>query len=430
VVAGGAWPFLANGKAQPEPVAAVGSAAPAPAAQPPSTTPEAPPPPSVRDGANQAAATQSRETRTGLLPAIGPRLAPAELLTRAPAAPAKPAAGPAAPPKASPARAARSEADLLKDLARAPEVGLTPPELRPLVEAWTAAFESTCDETTRGFSYEPLPLLQRRPDLVQLPLRQGRATRLTPREAERLQSLSQRLHGYLDRLTAANCGACHTVDLRLDTQRLAGHAAEPPADLAPLRKLLREEKEGRRPVWRRPEAVAALQQILMPESAPYRRLLVELLDEIGGKRAVAYLAQRAVFDLSPEVRRRAVAALRRRPKEEYRKALLAALRYPWAPAAEHAAEALVALRDQEAVPYLVSMLKEPDPSAPVKLPNGRFVVRDVVRLRHTFNCLTCHPPAAKANEPVPGAVPGINLTRLIMPPNVLRAMAASAGDFQ
>ena len=115
---------------------------------------------------------------------------------------------------------------------------------------------------------------------------------------------------HLDRLTAANCGACHTVELRLDVQRLAGHAAEPPADLAPLRKLLREEKEGKRPAWRRPEAVGTLQQILMPESAPYRRLLVELLDEIGGKRAVAYLAQRAVFDLSPEVRRQAVEALR------------------------------------------------------------------------------------------------------------------------
>jgi hypothetical protein len=332
------------------------------------------------------------------------------------------------------ARLARNEADLVKELARVPEVGLTPPELRPLVQAWTAAFEHTYDEVTHSPSYEPLPLLQKRPDLVQLPLRQGRATRLTPREAERLQSLSQRLHGYLDRLTAANCGSCHTVNLRLDVQRLAGHAAEPPADLTPLRKLLREEKEGKQPVWRRPEAVATLQQILMPESAPYRRLLVELLDEIGGRRAVAYLAQRAVFDLSPEVRHQAVEALRKRPAEEYRKALLAALRYPWAPAAEHAAVALIALKDKEAAPYLVSLLKEPDPSAPVQLKNGRYFVPQVVRLRHTFNCLTCHPPAAKPNEPVPGAVPGINLTRVIthtrplppIPPAVERAERANA----
>jgi HEAT repeat protein len=362
-----------------------------------------------------------------------PRLAPEELLPATPNAPApapaaaKPAEAPVVPPAAS--RAARAEADLLKDLAGVPEVGLTPPELRPLVEAWTAAFKATYDEPTNSFSYEPLPLLQKRPDLVQLPLRQGRATHLSPREAERLQTLSQRLHGHLDRLTAANCGSCHTVDLRLDVQRLASHASEPPADLEPLRKLLREEKEGKRPVWRRPEAVATLQQILMPESAPYRRLLVDLLDEIGRKRAVAYLAQRAVFDLSPEVRRQAVEALRKRPREEYRKALLAALRYPWPPAAEHAAEALLALKDREAVPYLVSLLKEPGPSAPVKLKNGRYFVPQVVRLRHTFNCLTCPPPAAKANEPVPGAVPGVNFTRVItytrpLPPAVERANEA------
>jgi hypothetical protein len=411
VAAGIAWAFRGKGEARPEPVTAVEPAAPEPPSPPPTPTPEAPPP-SAGTGAEQTKARPAREPRIAL-----PRLGPEELLARAPArpapapAPAKPAAAPVVPPKAPPAP--RAEADLLKELARAPEVGLTPPELRPLVEAWTTNFKNTYDEKTGSLSYEPLPLLQQRPDLVQLPLRQGRASRITPREAERLQALSQRLHGYLDRLTAANCGACHTVNLRLDVQRLAGHAADPPADLAPLRKLLYEEKEGKRPVWRRPEAVATLQQILMPESAAYRKLLVELLDEIGGKRAVAYLVQRAVFDLSPGVRRQAVEALRKRPAGEYRPALLAALRYPWAPAAEHAAEALIALKDKEAVPYLVSLLKEPGPAAPVKLSNGRFVVREVVRLRHTFNCLTCHPPAAQASEPVPGAVPGINFTRVI-----------------
>jgi HEAT repeat protein len=432
-VFGAAWPFLARGKAQPEPVAAVAPPAREAPAQPPAPAPEAPSPPaSAPSGAEQPLAPPAKEARAGLLPPIGPRLAPAELLNGPPAPSPAPAAAPAAPPKAPTARRARSEADLLKELAGVPEVGLTPPEVRPLVQAWMAAFKNTYDETNSGLFYEPLPLLLQRPDLVQLPLRQGRATRITGREAAHLESLSERLHGYLDRLTAANCGACHTVDLRLDVQRLAGHASEPPADLAPLRKLLHEEKEGKRQVWRRPEAVAALQQILMPESAPYRKLLVELLDEIGGKRAVTYLAQRAVFDLSPEVRRQAVEALRKRPKEEYRKALLTALRYPWPPAAEHAAAALVAVKDQEAVPYLVSLLKEPDPSGPVKLHNGRFVVPQVVRLRHTFNCLTCHPPAAKPNEPVPGAVPGAHFRRVVFvkrPPSPLeRAALAPVTD--
>jgi hypothetical protein len=415
-------------------VAAVESPAPEAPAQPPALAAEVPPSP-----AGQPIEPPPKEARTGLLPPIGQSLAPAELLNGPPAnpspAPAKAAAAPAAPPRAPAARLARSEADLLKELAGVPEVGLTPPELRPLVGAWMAAFENAYDETNSGLFYEPLPLLLQRPDLAQLPLRPGRASRLTGSEAAHLESLSQRLHGYLDRLTAANCGSCHTVDLRLDVQRLATHGGGPPADLGPLRKLLREEKEGKRPAWRRPEAVAALQQILMPESAPYRKLLVELLDEIGGRRAVAYLAQRAVFDLSPEVRREAVEALRKRPIEEYRPALLAALRYPWAPAAEHAAEALLALKDREAVPYLVGLLKEPDPSAPVQLKNGRFVVPQVVRLRHTFNCLVCHPPAAKRGEPVPGAVPGINftqvttftptVTRIRSRPTNFRALAAA-----
>jgi hypothetical protein len=65
------------------------------------------------------------------------------------------------------------------------------------------------------------------------------------------------------------------------------------------------------------------------------------------------------------------------------------------------------------VPHLVALLKEPGPSAPVKLKNGRYVVPEVVRLRHAFNCLTCHPPAARPNEPVPGPVPGIHFTRVI-----------------
>ncbi len=294
-----------------------------------------------------------------------------------------------------------------------PEVGLTPPELRPLVETWMGAFAATNNDPNSTPLYEPVPLLLQRPDLAQLPLRQGWAARLSGAEAAHLEALSQRLHGHLERLTAANCGACHTADLRLDAQRLATHASEAPADLTPLRELLQEEREGKRPAWRRPEAVATLQQVLMPESAPYRRLLVELLDEVGDKKAVAYLAQRAVFDLSPEVRRRAVEALRKRPREQYRKALLAGLRYPWPPAAEHAAEALLALKDTEAVPHLVALLKETGPSTPVKLKNGRYVVPEVVRLRHAFNCLTCHPPAAKPGEPAPGAVPGINFTRVI-----------------
>ena len=74
--------------------------------------------------------------------------------------------------------------------------------------------------------------------------------------------------------------------------------------------------------------------------------------------------QRAVFDLSPDVREAAVKALRARRNSEYRPVLLGALRYPWAPAADHAAEALVALEDRGAAGQLVRLLDEPDPALP------------------------------------------------------------------
>jgi HEAT repeat protein len=374
-------------------------------AEEPPAEPELLPPPAVEPDAGRAA---EAPPRPGHLPLDKPRLGPEDLLARAPQpVPAAPA------PQAPPARAARTEADLRAEIARMPEVGLSPLELAPLVQGWAAAFAATFDDIAGHPSFEPVPILNQRPDFSQLPLRHGRASRLTPREADRLQTLSKRLQSYLANRSVETCGGCHTTELALDFKRIGGHEPQTTVDLEPLRRALREDKDGRQPAWRRPEAIPTLQQVLTPEPAPVRGLFVELLGEIEGRKASVALAQRAVFDLSPEVRRQAVEALRKRPRHEYRQVLLDSLRYPWLPAAEHGAEALVALEDREAVPSLVGLLKEPSPNAPVKLPNGKVVVREVVRLRHAFNCLTCHPPAATNREPVPGAVPGINLTRVI-----------------
>src|SRR5205823_6215786 len=127
-----------------------------------------------------------------------------------------------------------------------------------------------------------------------------------------------------------------------------------------------------------------------------------------GRASELALVQHAVFDLSSEVRGAAIAALDSRPREQFRSALVAALRYPWAPAADHAAEALEALKDREAAPLLVHLLKEPDPSAPV-VKKDRLWKRELVRLNHTENCLVCHAPAVDGTEPVQGAVPGFAL---------------------
>jgi HEAT repeat protein len=146
----------------------------------------------------------------------------------------------------------------------------------------------------------------------------------------------------------------------------------------------------------------------MADDAPVRMMLVDILAAIPGKAASIALAQRAVFDLSPEVRGSAVEALQERPRAEVRDVFVRAMRYPWAPAADHAAEALVSLDDKEAVPQLVSLLKEPDPAAPYSV--GKYhVVQEVVRAAHLQNCLMCHPPAFTGGDPCLGLDPVVTI---------------------
>jgi hypothetical protein len=136
-------------------------------------------------------------------------------------------------------------------------------------------------------------------------------------------------------------------------------------------------------------------------------LLVELLAGVKCREASAALAQRALFDLSGEVREAAVTALKDRPRDEFRDLLLKGLRYPWAAVADHAAEALVALKDGDSLSRLVELLDRPDPSAPyVKGTRAQqTVVREVVRVNHFKNCVLCHAPSTEQNEMVRGLVP-------------------------
>jgi HEAT repeat protein len=71
-----------------------------------------------------------------------------------------------------------------------------------------------------------------------------------------------------------------------------------------------------------------------------------------------------LFDLSWEIREEAIKALKDRKRQDYQQVLLDGLRYPWAPVAAHAAEALAALDHRDSVFRLAAMLDEPDPCAP------------------------------------------------------------------
>lgn len=154
-------------------------------------------------------------------------------------------------------------------------------------------------------------------------------------------------------------------------------------------------------------AVPTLTQMLQVENEAKRLLLVRELTRIPSADATTQLAVRAIVDLSPAVRRAALAELERRPSQQYSPVLLRGLRYPWPPVADHAAVAFRTLRPREPVGPLVDLLDLPSPSTPILDPRtNQHTVRELVRLNHLRNCLLCHPPSANKEDGfVRGLVP-------------------------
>jgi hypothetical protein len=280
-----------------------------------------------------------------------------------------------------------SEGDLRVRLALVPELGLSAPEWSELMRRYFENYNPSFQVSGRVFNedFGPGLLLSLRPDLKSLPLRSGRYLELDDKGVAVLSGLSQKLRQYLKKNVPTDAAGN-----RIDANALTW--------------IMTYQRE-----WFRPEAVPVLRQLLMHEDKPLRVLLIELLNAIQGNAATSLLAERAVFDLSPDVREFAVAALQARPARAYRDVLLGGLSYPWAPAANHAAEALVALQDREAIPRLIQLLDRPDPGRPIPRRDGRVAVRELVRVRHMTNCVMCHPPAATDNDPATGVVPGVTL---------------------
>jgi hypothetical protein len=150
-------------------------------------------------------------------------------------------------------------------------------------------------------------------------------------------------------------------------------------------------------------------QMLSVEDATIRLLLVRQLARIKGPAASEALARVALFDLAENIRDQAIQALSQRPAEEYGATLLTGFRHPWAPAADHAAEALVALQDRAALPALYRMVDDGDPAAPIHDPQHGSSVRELVRVNHLRNCTLCHAESTnrsglvRARVPDPGA---------------------------
>jgi len=265
-----------------------------------------------------------------------------------------------------------SENDLRVQLHRAPEVGLKSSSRDKLVEVYKTNYQSNASMGRKPL-FEPSILMKHVSSAQELPLRPFPNCQLNPISARTLGVLSRALHAYLDGLAPKDA---------------TGKRRDP----SHVRSVLRQERRGKPPAWLRAEALPAMTQILMAEDVPLRLILVDMMADIPGKAAGIRLAQRAVYDLSPEVRKAAIEALYQRPAGEARRTLVDAMRYPWATVAEHAADALVELRDREAAPLLVALLDKPDPAAPFETKSGASI-RELVRVNHIQNCLLCHVPA-------------------------------------
>ncbi len=255
----------------------------------------------------------------------------------------------------------------------------------------------------------PLALLGNRPDLGGLPMRMGHDCQLGKEPAENLQVLSRKL-----RILIQTAIPRDGIEVRPDPDTLKGlliQGGDPikaPAIAVRPGRFPALAIEGKPTDWLCSESVPALMQLLQAENTATRKVLVEVLGLIKGKAATEALTNRALMDLSPEVRELALKELKSRPVEDYAPALIKGLKYPWSVVADHAAEALATLDVKGAVPHVIKMLGEADPSLPVtvgKGPTAYLAQREVVRLNHLGNCVLCHAPSTDQADLVRGAVP-------------------------
>ncbi len=270
--------------------------------------------------------------------------------------------------------------------------------VRDVPSTWPGKRQPACEHSIHAVPshdyglamYNRLATSLKRPDIISLPWRLGLDSQMGKESAERLDVLSDNLRRYLRESVP-----------RGDTR----------PDVDKLRNLITEGKSGKGSrgdktslEWNSPAAIPTLVQMLQGENTPVRVLLVELLEKIPGKEAGATIAQRAIFDLSPAARERAIAALAKRPKAEFQQVLVDGLRYPWPAAAEHA-ETLMSLQLADAAPAMIALLKDPDPRLPFAVPGakqGTHAMRELVRINHMSNCMLCHAPSAGKADLVRG----------------------------
>ena len=255
------------------------------------------------------------------------------------------------------------------------------------------------EELAQARQYTPLrSWLTQRPDLAGLPISMGDSCRIPDYQARELDRVSQSfLKMRLARARAIRTSRRSPTADELNAEFEQWVEADPESFQQTL-----QLKHGF------PAAVPGLVQIMQGESETVRLLAVQTLSTVSDPVASNAIAGRAIFDPSPAVRSASVEALKEREPAEFRSVLLHGLNYVWPPAAQHAAEALVAVNDQEARSDLLALSAKPDPRAPRKTEAGGWSVHELSSVNHLRNCLLCHAPEVESgarptgNTPSPG----------------------------
>ncbi len=252
---------------------------------------------------------------------------------------------------------------------------------------------------------EPLKtILPQRHDLNGMPFVMGHECRLNKDDTLALDKISKELgtaisrfnfFGSLPTFAVATNGSGNSTSVRNNNQ---GGGARHFA----LRQTISQVNDS---VTNSKKSVSGLVQMLQADKPMIRYELLKNLDKIKTQESIEALAKRAIYDLSPEIRSAAVQMLEKYPKDKYRKVFVDAFNYPWAPVAQHSAEALVRLKDTEAIPELIELIDRPDPSMPFKNKQGKTVVREVVAINHMKNCLLCHAPSTDTSDSLRGLMP-------------------------
>ncbi len=287
-----------------------------------------------------------------------------------------------------------------EDLAKVPELAVGEPVPKALTKEQAlkatahllAKINHLNQRKTDGFV---LALLDRRAELRGLPMRMGEQCRMRQDQAQVFAMIADAVHQHMVSAKGA--------DRLEDPEKLWKALAE--IDLITISGGESASKlrinRGSIDHFHR-ATVAALMQILMPESEVFRTSLARYLATVPHVDATHALAKLAIFSPEYEVRAAAIDGLKLRREKDYTDILLQGFRYPLPAVAKRSAEAIVKLERKDLLANLIEVLERPDPRLPVtekRDAKNVTVVREMVRINHHRNCVLCHAPGNPKTTP-------------------------------